>query len=69
MKVHKNTFCLTSSLYGGKLSTFTVDEKSPTIYWMGGWVAPKAGSGAKRRKRLCIFQEQNSEPQNVRTIT
>jgi len=63
MKVHKTTFCPTSSLYGEKLSTFTIDEKSPTIYWMGGWVAPKAGSGAKRRKRLYFSGTEQRAPE------
>jgi outer membrane scaffolding protein for murein synthesis (MipA/OmpV family) len=55
MKVHKTTFCLTSSLYGEKLSNYTLDEKSLSIYWMGGWVAPDARSGAEKKKKKAVF--------------
>jgi hypothetical protein len=53
--INTKYFCLTSSLYGEKLSTFTLDEKSRSIYWMGGWVDPKASSGAEKKKKTLSF--------------
>jgi hypothetical protein len=62
MKVHKRTVCLTSSLNGEKFSTFSLDEKSTSIYWIGSWVAPKASLGAEEKKNSLFLGTAQRAP-------
>jgi hypothetical protein len=55
MKVHKRTVCRTSSLNGEKVSMFSLNKKSTSIYLMRGCVAPKASLGAEKKKNILPF--------------
>jgi hypothetical protein len=65
---------LTSALAEGEWSAsrpgrFTPGERAPSIHWIGGWVSPRSGLDAMKKKEIsCRNRKSNLDSSTVQPV-